>query len=486
VSESTVPDAERLLLAGAPALGLEIQRALAGVETRLFGRPSAAPKLARYRLLARIGSGGAGVVYRAYDPDLDRDVAIKLLLAEGIDRGRASALREEARVLARLAHPNVVVVHDVGTYDEREFDDIPGARLDVPARGVFVVMELVEGADLRTWCARTRPSPTAIVEVLCGAGRALAAAHTAGLVHRDFKPENVIVGGDGRARVLDFGLARLVGEPGGPAGTRTYMAPEQRGGADADARSDQFSFSLVLCEALVGRGAVEAGAHARPGGVPRRLWPPLSRALASDPALRHATMDDLLAGLAAGTHRPRAGAIGIAVALAAGASAMAMSMSWSVPREAARGEGELARARALLDSGDRDAAARAIDRIEHEADEVPVRARASILRARLARERSDRAGAREALLQAIWTAEAGNDDATALDAWLLLVWNEIEAGTTTSEIETWLGFAAAAHARAGGDARRAAALALAHDQLAERTGNAEPFAGLRPILEAGT
>ncbi len=154
----------------------------------------------RYVVLDRIGAGGMGVVYAAYDPELDRRVALKLLRPDrfGGDAGRLRLLRE-AQALARLTHPNVVAVYDVGTFGDR----------------VFVAMELVEGETLRQWLRAEPRSPRPWREVLerfLPAGRGLAAAHAAGLVHRDFKPENVLLGRDGRARVVDFGLAKALAD----------------------------------------------------------------------------------------------------------------------------------------------------------------------------------------------------------------------------------------------------------------------------------
>jgi tetratricopeptide (TPR) repeat protein len=245
------------------------QRRASGI--RWLGRGTA---LGRYLILDQIGAGGMGVVYVAFDPQLDRKVALKVLRTDlGADqtRFRARMLRE-AKAMARLSHPHVIHVHDVGVDGER----------------VFLAMELVDGGTLKSWLrARKRPWRE-VLDVFLGAGRGLAAAHAAGLVHRDFKPENVILGVDGRARVTDFGLARaadsgelLPEEPGAelpsvaPAqptsplasldapltiagtvmGTPGYMSPEQCRGEPADARSDQFGFCATLYEALYGQRA---------------------------------------------------------------------------------------------------------------------------------------------------------------------------------------------------------------------------------------
>jgi serine/threonine protein kinase/tetratricopeptide (TPR) repeat protein len=160
--------------------------------------------IGRYVILDVLGIGGMGVVYKAYDPELDRPVALKLLRGEGKEASAfRSRLVREAQALARLSHPNVIAVHDVGTYDQN----------------VFIAMEFVEGPTLRDWLRTEARSHPAILAVVLAAGDGLAAAHGAGLVHRDFKPDNVIVGNDGRVRVLDFGLARAaLGESDAAAG----------------------------------------------------------------------------------------------------------------------------------------------------------------------------------------------------------------------------------------------------------------------------
>jgi serine/threonine protein kinase len=157
-------------------------------------------KIGRFTLLTRLGVGAMGVVYSAYDPELDRRIAVKLLRApEGGHAARAQArLLREAQAMARLNHPNVVVVHDVGTHE----------------RDVFVAMEFIRGHTLQAWQLLRPRKWSEIVEVYVQAGRGLAAAHAVGLVHRDFKASNAMVGDDGRVRVLDFGLchAELSGD----------------------------------------------------------------------------------------------------------------------------------------------------------------------------------------------------------------------------------------------------------------------------------
>jgi eukaryotic-like serine/threonine-protein kinase len=230
----------------------------------LFGdRPSV--RVGRYELVREVGSGGGGSVFVALDPELDREIAIKLIpAADPALRARAVA---EGQSLARLAHPNVVAVFDVGVADER----------------VYLAMELVRGESLRDHAARA--SLREVIRAYRQAGDGLVAAHAIGLVHRDFKPDNAMIGRDGRVRVVDFGLAGAEGsELAG--GTPRYMAPEQRAGAATPA-VDQFAFGVSL------REAVE-----RTGGEPRWLEPILRRATSPDPAARFPTMRALLEALA--------------------------------------------------------------------------------------------------------------------------------------------------------------------------------------------
>ena len=245
--------------------------------------------LGRYRLVRVLGAGAMGVVYVAYDPELDRDVALKLLLPRS---GGGERLRREAQTMARLSHPNVVGVHDVGAMGER----------------VFFAMDLVEGETLERWL-RTRRGWREIVEAMMQAGKGLAAMHEAGVVHGDFKPENVLVSGDGRVRVTDFGLAaRHDDDPGSRAGgTPAYMAPER----DVSPRADVFAFAVTLHRAVYGvlpfhgsiaavRASIAAGrrtAAARRAGVPRWIAGVVTRGLAVDPADRWPSMAAMLEAL---------------------------------------------------------------------------------------------------------------------------------------------------------------------------------------------
>ncbi|HVP59263.1 MAG TPA: serine/threonine-protein kinase [Myxococcaceae bacterium] len=250
--------------------------------------------LGRYVLLDPVGRGGMGVVYGAFDPELDRKVAIKFL-RPGRGASPAAArpqLLAEAQAIARLSHPNIVTVHDVGTFDGE----------------VFFAMEYVKGETLRR---AQRPGLAGLQHTLAlytAAGQGLAAAHQAGIVHGDFKPENVLVGDDGRVRVTDFGLARAVHEHTPRfAGTPAYMAPEHWQGLASDVRSDQYSFCLALLEAVEGQRPeeVEDASPSQPPEpvslrrrtLPARLSRVLGRGLATDPAQRWPSMDALLDAL---------------------------------------------------------------------------------------------------------------------------------------------------------------------------------------------
>jgi tetratricopeptide (TPR) repeat protein len=270
----------------------------------------------RYLVLESLGEGAMGAVYAAYDPELDRRVALKLLKAiPGTDAARLrNRLVREAQAMARLSHPNVVSVHDVGTFDEQ----------------VFVAMELVEGTTLAGWLRQSKPRWRDVLSVFLRAGEGLAAAHGAGLVHRDFKPANVLLGRNGEVKVSDFGLAVVLSEivpgPSPPAsrsrqtppgaehststlfvGTPAYMSPEQLAGRPFDARSDQYSFCVALYEGLFGvrpgSEPVQDPTHAK--AVPGWVTRPLLRGLSENHDERYPSMRALLEALAADPQRRR-------------------------------------------------------------------------------------------------------------------------------------------------------------------------------------
>ncbi len=304
-----------MLRAGRLDDAIERDHALAATETALFGKPHGRTlEFGRYVLLERIGAGGQGIVHAAYDPELDRRVAIKLLGTRGHESRREDLLRE-AQAAARLSHPNVLAVHDVGVFERPLVNDN-----DAPTRGVYVVTELIEGETLQVWRTRHDRTLREVLDVLCSAGRGIAAAHASGLVHADVKPDNVLVGRDGRVRVLDFGLARAIGppsarEPDPPrriVGTPAYMAPEQHRASEAlDPRADVFSFCVMLFEAVYGQRPFEGGdlesllaakyrrefRIPKTPRVPRWLTRVVLSGLSPIPEERPATMDALLAAL---------------------------------------------------------------------------------------------------------------------------------------------------------------------------------------------
>jgi serine/threonine-protein kinase len=301
-------------------------------DSKAFAAAAPTKAVGRYLVERELGSGGMGLVYSGYDPELGRKVAIKLMRPEsgGGDpsQGKARLLRE-AQALAQLTHPNVIAIHDVGTFGEQ----------------VFIAMEYVEGCTLADWLSAEKRTWPEIVSIFVQAGNGLAAAHAKGIVHRDFKPDNLWVGEDGRARVLDFGLARSIWtgdeeklqtvdatheesqlsprlamlrasltETGKLLGTPAYMAPEQLSGKVGDARSDQFSYCVALYQALYGelpfrgesidallhqveQGTIEEVPKSR--GVPSWLRRVVLRGLSANPADRYESMDGLLQELTA-------------------------------------------------------------------------------------------------------------------------------------------------------------------------------------------
>jgi tRNA A-37 threonylcarbamoyl transferase component Bud32/tetratricopeptide (TPR) repeat protein len=324
----TVPSPSPDLTAGPLPTWSESQADGSIVDMSSAEVPRPGGTVGRYRLLQLVGRGGMGEVYAAHDPELDRRIAIKIMRADTLPNDvEAQRMMREAQAIAKLSHPNLVTVYDVGTEGHR----------------VFVAMELIEGDTVAAWLDRKRRSRDEILRVFIAAGRGLAAAHRAGIIHRDFKPHNVMVAADGAVRVMDFGLAALRQTLHGPKaqritrigsilGTPLYMSPEQLCGQSVDPRADQFGFCVALYEALYGerpfggdnfaelRAAVLEG-RPRPAPlssrVPARLRAILLRGLSVVPGRRHPDMETLLKALEQFTVRR----LGLARILAIGAAA---------------------------------------------------------------------------------------------------------------------------------------------------------------------
>ncbi len=241
--------------------------------------------IGHFRVRRKLGAGGMGVVLEAEDADLGRRVALKLVRTEADTPQYRDRLLREAKAMARLEHPNVVRVYEVGSDRGR----------------LFIAMEFVDGVTLTVWLQERRGWRD-VVAMFQQVGAGLAAVHGAGLVHRDFKPDNVLVDQSGRARVADFGLARIDDHSAPPLtktgvmmGTPGYMAPEQQFGSSVDARADQYSFCVGLREALGGRPLDDT----RWKAVPEAVRAAVTRGLAYDPDERFASLEALLAALAA-------------------------------------------------------------------------------------------------------------------------------------------------------------------------------------------
>ena len=334
VGDTFTPVNERALLASAEAsTRREPIQPISAIERTAIGDPSQAShprfefvdrgdprQIQRFEVLRRLGTGGMGVVYAAYDWELERRLAIKVMRDDTMtsEAGKSRILRE-AQAMAKLSHPNVVQVYEVGNWDDQ----------------IYVAMEYIKGKTLSDWLHAEERTWQEILEVYVQAGRGLAAAHRQGVVHRDFKPDNVLVDADGRARVLDFGLARaeglanaraadsetaLIGPrhaagavnltmAGAIMGTPAFMSPEQHQGKPADARSDQFSFCVALYLGLYnmapfpGETLTELGLSVSTGdlrpppagtSVPEWVYRALQTGLATNPADRYPSMDTLL------------------------------------------------------------------------------------------------------------------------------------------------------------------------------------------------
>ncbi len=323
----------------AVTVGGEAVTATAGPTEPGGGPPLAEVEIGRYRIEQVLGAGGMGTVYAAFDPELERRVALKVLSGDrrGDSVGRERLLRE-ARAMARLNHPNVITVFEVGSAGGHD----------------YVAMEMVDGSNLADWLRHERPSPREIVAAFVQAGAGIVAAHAIGLIHRDFKPHNVLRWRDGSVEVSDFGLAREAGaqppeeQPparntptplagltmtGAIVGTPAYMAPEQWEGGSVGEAADQFAFCVALWEALAGerpfRGEAQEIHAAMLRGpaelddtrIPRALRDLLRRGLDPDPAKRWPAMTDVLGRLASYLRR-RSLVIGLSGAIIATVAAI--------------------------------------------------------------------------------------------------------------------------------------------------------------------
>jgi predicted Ser/Thr protein kinase len=329
-------------------------------------------RIGRFVVESVLGAGGAAVVYAARDPQLERRVAVKVLrgrVSPATDGTSSERLLREAKAMAQLSHPNVVTVFEAGAFGD--------------AGEVFVAMELVQGQTLAAWLRESTPSWSSVLDRFLAAGRGLAAAHDVGIVHRDFKPSNVLVGNDGRVRVGDFGLARAaesasiessgarpdagegasatavstestaswlsLTQTGTLLGTPSFMSPEQFEGEPASAKSDQFSFCVALYRALFHQPPfagdtmrelareVSLGRVRRPrrGDVPAAVAAAVLRGLRADPEERHPSMHALLDELARGQRRrSRIGWIAALGAALAIAGAVGVAIVWRGPGEA--------------------------------------------------------------------------------------------------------------------------------------------------------
>jgi tetratricopeptide (TPR) repeat protein len=378
--------------------------------------PAPGQRLGRYTVLERLGAGGMGAVFLAHDPELDRNVALKLLRPDGVSEGskvgehteRLDAagntrdlVRErilaEGRALARLRHPNLVTVFEVGAAGDR----------------LFLAMEHVAGPSLTGWLAARARSWREVLAVFVQAGRGLAAAHEARLVHGDFKPDNVVIEEPtGRAYVVDFGLARAAGAGIPLAGTPRYMAPEQWSGRPIDQRADQFAFAVALFEALYGEqplpadgdGQMSAG-FARPSvrRGPARVERAVLRALSIDPDGRFPSMAAFLAAIERRPVALRRALAAAAVLGLAGGLAVALPRGASEPDRCTGGPARLA--------GVWDAARRA--RLDS-AFAASGRAHAATSAARVATRLDDYAAGWQAMYRSACQAAARGEQSAAL------------------------------------------------------------------------
>ena len=479
--------------AGAPTL---LGETLATGEARGPERGGALERLGRYEITGKLGAGAFGTVYAARDPTLDREVAIKTLhpeLSRGVNLKR---FRAEAVALAQLSHTNVVPVYDVGRED----------------RITYIVMQMLEAETLRQWMERPH-APAEVMAMFVAAGRGLVAAHELGLVHRDFKPENVLIDAEGTPRVADFGLAQIdrseatafgpgeipdagaivdrLTRTGRMMGTPAYMAPEQFAGGSLDARVDQFAFCVALFEALTGArpfpGATVEALVASVYGtdrdtlgddLPRGVREPLRRGLALEPTDRYPTTEALLRALERRGTPSRVWLVVPAMAaVLLGVWAFASGDKTAPPIDEAPVVGEaptlsaeqqaaIDRARTLLGDGDYPAALEAADHALELVSGIPeAEAEAEVVRSRLLAGLYRPIGSREAAERAYALASEAGATSTAARAALQVVLT----GTPEQRArdgEHWFGVASAEVSRAELGPLQQARLALAAGRLA--------------------
>ena len=325
-----------------PRGDLEQERVFARVAQAMLGEDVAAPRVGRFELRERLGHGGMGEVYAAWDPDEQRDVAIKVLSRHReTDAAAVTRLRKEARALGRLEHPNVVRVFEVGEDGDR----------------FFIAMERLEGSSLDAILEQERRlSPERTLSIVSDVCAALTAAHDADIVHRDLKPANVFVGPDGRAKLLDFGIAKGLStatlggttKSGTVMGTPYYMSPEQaRDSTKVDRRTDLWAVAIITYECVVGRRPYEADnlpdlavailtqdppVPSEHGEVPHGFDAWFARATDRDPARRPASADAVVATLGpvlrGEVSRGRPGRLSLVVTVVVIVAVSALALWW--------------------------------------------------------------------------------------------------------------------------------------------------------------
>ena len=400
-------------------------------------------EISRYVVLEELGAGAMGVVYKAHDPDLGRLVAIKLVHA-GSSAARSTRLLREAQAIARVAHPNIVAIYDVGLVDDQ----------------VFIAMEYIEGQRMRDWMAAGPRSLREVLHVFEQCARGLAAAHDAGLVHRDFKPENVLLGNDGRVRVVDFGLVRWAEDdepvphiteagilaldqsitPAGAAvGTPRYMSPEQIRARPVGAAADQFSYFVCLYEAVTGQRpylgdnmavlmrAVTSGEvrDFPPTCIaPRWLRAAITRGLAVEPGDRWPSMHAVVAELGRDREAERRAALDGSGSTEPMIAAFPPPDDLFVRRRVEELRTQLERAWQLKSRGNLGGALKIVVELGPQVDAVgyrPLRAATLYLRGNLQYRTGDAASARTTLLEAAREAARAADDWQVANVWTFLV-----------------------------------------------------------------